>query len=1241
MIFISESKQHFSKKLIDSYSSGVSREPGLPRAPVHQINHDGFSHDELNSPPEPQPQQIIYRVVGSRSHVKKSDSSQQTDSSLRNSQWKKYINSPERTTKLLSDESPSSSRSREKRPGQISRKNGRKKIGVPGEEQSLEDFNKMGERSRSRESSRENKTKVWGVPQSFRYVNKRPVSGSSKRETQTAQVSAVPRTKVKISGGTQTDMKSYFISSANSSPRRSSSNIRERVILASQSLPKGSTRLESGSLSDSNFTESAMHGRSNGDHHSSPLRHSSTYTAPLPMKAAGMSEAESIESLPAQLHQRTSLTHSRLISCGSPGPRLSRSNSIRSTKSEKLYPSMLQRSEEVESNYYTLNNHCSQPTSPTPVYHHMSGSSNRMKSQSVMHSPRNSPFLSKVNSKDEDVHGSAMSLASVSSSIYSTPEERQSYELRKLRRELVDAQEKVQTLSSQLNTNSHVVSAFEQSLSNMTQRLQQLTVSAEEKDSELMELRQTIEFLRKQSVETGLSSSHSNNTHSLPNSISRRHTINAASENNVSHPSNGSMYRQLSTDSVSSLNSLSSICSFGSSLQHYEDKKKKRGWLRSSFSKAFSRKKNRNETGDVNTYMSAPSSPLLNSSRILSGSDAGFNSSHNSSGHSSNRTEESNCSSQTELIEELRRQLREKDLVLTDIRLEALSSAHQLESLKDTVIKMRNEMSSLKQDNERLQRLVAASAKTPNQANSQFYFNANEENGLDHFNQSDVLSPDELLDGKKVVVSVYLGSHGSYHRYLEDNIESEIGTINIQPSYTWEQIDLIIYKLFKEYLEQIDPMSNLGLGVESVWSYHIGNISRYKDQPADSELESPYSYLGSETHYGNISICLKGALQNSSHDALAFDTLISKSIVHRYTSLLLEHKRIIFCGPSGTGKSYLAGKLAEFLVFREGKINSTAEGVATFNVDNKNSKELRQYLANIADQCENNANDVPLVLILDNLHHATSLGEVFNGFLNAKFSKCPYIIGTMNQATCSTTNLKLHHNFRWILCANHMEPVKGFLGRYLRRKLIENKCQTNRKNQDMCKVVEWLPRVWHYLNQFLETHSSCDVTIGPRLFLSCPSDVAGSQVWFTDLWNYSIVPYLMEAVREGIQLYGRRAPFTDPAYFITETYPWPSECLAQGVPAGPNALIRLRPEDVGYDVEHGDLSSRINPSMIASFSPSYSSQPDLNDSESTDPLMNMLLRLQEAANSSSKLTAPKPSESTGDANGKVPTSQQS
>lgn len=51
--------------------------------------------------------------------------------------------------------------------------------------------------------------------------------------------------------------------------------------------------------------------------------------------------------------------------------------------------------------------------------------------------------------------------------------------------------------------------------------------------------------------------------------------------------------------------------------------------------------------------------------------------------------------------------------------------------------------------------------------------------------------------------------------------------------------------------------------------------------------------------------------------------------MHRYVSLLSEHRRIILCGPSGTGKSYLANKLAEFLVLRDGK-ESTAESIATF-----------------------------------------------------------------------------------------------------------------------------------------------------------------------------------------------------------------------------------------------------------------------------------------------------------------------
>jgi len=121
---------------------------------------------------------------------------------------------------------------------------------------------------------------------------------------------------------------------------------------------------------------------------------------------------------------------------------------------------------------------------------------------------------------------------------------------------------------------------------------------------------------------------------------------------------------------------------------------------------------------------------------------------------------------------------------------------------------------------------------------------------------------------------------------------------------------------------------------------------------------------------------------------------------------------VILCGPSGTGKSYLAGKLAHALVDADNDTKDAA-AVATFNVDHKSSKELRQYLAHIAERCDSNAADeLPRVIILENLQHAASLGELFSGLLGTRHSSCPAIIGTMSQATCSTTNLQLHHNFR-------------------------------------------------------------------------------------------------------------------------------------------------------------------------------------------------------------------------------------
>ncbi|XP_069084886.1 neuron navigator 3 isoform X1 [Pleurodeles waltl] len=784
----------------------------------------------------------------------------------------------------------------------------------------------------------------------------------------------------------------------------------------------------------------------------------------------------------------------------------------------------------------------------------------------------------------EEVHGSSLSLVSSTSSLYSTAEEKaHSEQILKLRRELVASQEKVATLTSQLSANSHLVAAFEKSLGNMTGRLQSLTMTAEQKDSELMELKETIETLK---------------------------TQNAAAQAAIQGALNGSdqnikdmrIRRQHSSESVSSINSATSHSSIGSGNDVDAKKKKKKSWLRSSFKQAFGKKKSNKQPSDMEEQndLSIPSSPKFNHQ-----SDEPCLSLMKPSQSASAICE---CTeAEAEIILQLKGELREKELKLTDIRLEALSSAHHLDQIREAMNRMQNEIELLKAENDRLKAETGSSSKTARpsseSSNSTSSSSSRQSLGLslNNLNITDSVTSDIFLDDMndgtlhkegrsvRIVVSVNKG----YSRVKDPKSRTYlIGSIGVSGKTKWDVLDGVIRRLFKEYIFRVDPVSNLGLNSDSIVSYCIGDITRAHNIEVPEFL--PCGYLVGDNNV--ITVNLKG-VEDNSLDSFVFDTLIPKPITQRYFNLLMEHHRIILSGPSGTGKTYLANRLAEYVINKCGK-RKKEDAITTFNVDHKSSKELRQYLANLADQCsaDNNGTDLPTVIILDNLHHIGSLSDIFNGFLNCKYNRCPYIIGTMNQGASSSPNLELHHNFRWILCANHTDPVKSFLGRYLRRKLIETEIEKNMRNSDLIKIIDWIPKTWHHLNNFLEAHSSSDVTIGPRLFLSCPMDVDGSRIWFTDLWNYSVVPYLLEAVREGLQMYGKRAPWEDPSKRVLESYPWSSASSQHEWPS----LLQLRPEDVGYEgyssAKEGTTSKHITQT----------------DSEG-DPLMNMLMRLQEAA----------------------------
>ena len=102
--------------------------------------------------------------------------------------------------------------------------------------------------------------------------------------------------------------------------------------------------------------------------------------------------------------------------------------------------------------------------------------------------------------------------------------------------------------------------------------------------------------------------------------------------------------------------------------------------------------------------------------------------------------------------------------------------------------------------------------------------------------------------------------------------------------------------------------------------------------------------------------------------------------------------------------------------------------------------------------------------------------------------------------------------------------------------------------------------------------------------------------------------------REGLQLHGQRYSWTDPAAFILENWPWWT--------AHDGQLSSLKPEDVGYDLSRPGsftMAATATSAETASHSsrPTSSSGTGSNSGEDSDPLFNMLLHLQEAANNDS------------------------
>ncbi|KTF73180.1 hypothetical protein cypCar_00037839 [Cyprinus carpio] len=400
-------------------------------------------------------------------------------------------------------------------------------------------------------------------------------------------------------------------------------------------------------------------------------------------------------------------------------------------------------------------------------------------------------------------------------------------------------------------------------------------------DSELVDLKETIEVLTSKNTEA-------------------QSIIQVALNVPDTTPKELQIDRQNSSESISSLNSITSHSSAGSLKEQEAKKKKKKSWLRSSFNKAFSKKGSKAPYADIEEIAtpvtSAPSSPKIHHNVDNASSKASTSTSGSCEGHEDTEHEE-------KVVSELRSELWEKERKLTDIRLEALSSAHQLEQLQEAMTNMQE----VKQ------------------------------------------------------------------------LEFFIGTVKISGRTDWFALDSAVIQAFKEYLAVVDPSSSLALSQDSIYSYSLSHLKRVLGaQPPETPPVRLYS-KGSSC----ISVTLKG---------------------------------------------------------------------------------------------------------------------------------------TTNQPVKMTPNHGLHLSFRMVMFSNNVEPANGFLVRYLHRKLMEAEDPRSMKNEDLLRVLDWVPRLWYHLHTFLEKHCTSDFLIGPCFFLSCPVTVEEFRTWFIDLWNHSIIPYLQEGAKDGIKM---------------------------------------------------------------------------------------------------------------------------
>ena len=307
-------------------------------------------------------------------------------------------------------------------------------------------------------------------------------------------------------------------------------------------------------------------------------------------------------------------------------------------------------------------------------------------------------------------------------------------------------------------------------------------------------------------------------------------------------------------------------------------------------------------------------------------------------------------------VDLLQKQLSDKEKILTDLRLDLLSTENQIEDLKEDTNQLSKELNVIRVENEKLQSWL--------------------DKGSLHSSNSSVNS------------SIIEPMAGYSKRIFLSIKQTPIRCFTILTTTTWSQLDKIVINEFNSYLDLIDPNFRLGLSENDLSYYEVGEEKIRRNLSfslnSDKKLEMlPFGYLAQDN--------LIEAELPSNIAYLVFECNIAQTILSQIIGSIEENRRIALIGPHGTGKSFLAIKVSHFIndhLFIEGNHHQFDQRVNIIDVSSKSQEELENYFYTLSHGDVRSL--LPEIIIIKEVQNLSIL-NVFSSLIGISYSQL-YVI---------------------------------------------------------------------------------------------------------------------------------------------------------------------------------------------------------------------------------------------------------